>query len=117
MNTLHKPTQRKGAFAVLVLLASIATPALADHDEDGYRGRGYDAPRYQNYDRGGWGDRGGRGDWGREHGYRHHGGDRDAYYVTPYYQPPRVIYAPPPVVYYPSVPYRSGIEVRLLQMF
>ena len=111
MNTLHKPTQRKSAFAVLVLLASIATPALADRDDDGYRGRGHDAPRYQSY------DRGGRGDWGREHGYRHHGRDRDAYYVTPYYQPPRVIYVPPPVVYYPSVPYRSGIEVRLLQMF
>ena len=111
MNTLHKSTQRKSAFAVLVLLASIATPALADRDDDGYRGRGHDAPRYQSY------DRGGRGDWGREHGYRHHGRDRDAYYVTPYYQQPRVIYAPPPVVYYPSVPYRSGIEVRLLQMF
>ncbi|ARU32458.1 hypothetical protein CAP31_12675 [Sulfuriferula sp. AH1] len=83
MNTLLKPLHRTSTLVTLVLLASIATPALAD-DDDGYRGRGYDAPRYQGYD---------RGDWGRGHKYKHH--DRDVYYVTPYYQP-RVVYAPPP---------------------
>lgn len=111
MNTLLKPLKRTGTLVTLVLLAGIATPALADHDDDGWR-RGYDAPRYQGY------DRGDRGDWGRGHGHGYRGRDRDVYYVTPYYQPPRVIYAPPPpVAYYPSVPYRSGIEVRLLQLF
>ena len=105
MNTLIKSTRLLGAAALLTVLAGIATPALADHDDD-YGD--YDAPRYQNYD---------HGDWGREHGHRHHHDDRDDYYVTPYYQQPRVIYAPPPVVYYPSRPYRSGVEVRLLQLF
>lgn len=130
MNTLLVSTQRLTAAAALALLAAMATPALADGHDDGYRGRGYDAPHYQNYDRGNYDDRGrghdyhedrGRdyghyGDYDRDHGYR--GDDRHAYYVTPYYQPPRVIYAPPPpVAYYPSAPYRNGIEVRLLQLF
>ncbi len=108
MNTTFKTAQRAGALALLVLLASAATPALADHDDDdGYRGRGYyDAPRYDHYY-----ERGGRG---RGHDYRRR--DRDVYYVTPYYAPrPRVIYAPPPVVYYP--PSRPGIDVHLHDLF
>ncbi len=102
-------------FAV-ALFASIAAPALADgrgdHDgRDGYRG--YDAPRYYQ-DRGNWNDRGDRG-WDRGHG---RGRDYDVYYARPYYQPPRVVYAPPPpVAYYPAPAYRSGVEVRLMQMF
>jgi hypothetical protein len=93
------------------LLACAATPALADHDdEDGYRGYrgGYEA-------RDNWDDRGDRG-WGRGRGHHRH--DDQGYYAVPYYQPPRIVYAPPPVVYYPPAPiYRSGVEVRLLQLF
>lgn len=102
----------------IALFVGIAAPALADEhddhdDRDGYRG--YDAPRYYQ-DRGNWNDRGDRGwDRGRGHG---RGRDYDAYYVTPYYQPPRVVYAPPPpAVYYPAPVYRSGVEVRLMQLF
>ncbi|BBO99597.1 hypothetical protein [Sulfuriferula nivalis] len=106
----------------LALFASFTAPALADghgdHDgRDGYRG--YDAPHYyQDHGRGD--DRGDRNwDHGHGHGYEHgHGRDYDTYYAQPYYQPPRVIYAPPPpVAYYPAPAYRSGVEVRLLQLF
>ncbi len=118
MNIL-KSTQKIGAGIALLILAGIATPALAGHDDDD-RGRG-DRGHYQNYDRGGWNDRGG---WGREHEHRRHY-DRDVYYAAPYYvqprvvyaPPPRVVYAPPPVVYYPSAPYRSGIDIRFQQLF
>ncbi|NOT18292.1 MAG: hypothetical protein HOP20_09550 [Sulfuriferula sp.] len=96
------------------LLACAATPAFADHhdDEDGYRGYrgGYEV-------RDNWNDRGDRG-WERGRGHRRHDDDRAYYYPAPYYQPARVIYTPPPVVYYPPAPiYRSGVEVRLMQLF
>jgi hypothetical protein len=99
-------------FIAISLLACAATPALADRGgDDGYRDYrgGYEA-------RDNWNDRGDRG-WERGHGHHQRDYDR-AYYPAPYYQPARVVYAPPPVVYYPPAPiYRSGVEVRLLQLF
>ena len=99
----------------VALFVSIATPVLArdrDHDDDDDY-RGYNAPRYYQ-DRGQWDDRGNRG-W--ERGRGHHKHEQNVYYAAPYYQPPRVVYAPPPAVYYPAPVYRSGVEVRLMQLF